>query len=208
MLCISSNDLSRQSGSYKNICEFYICDFYKGKKAKGKCQLVYKPGSVWRNLIKNSAWQPFIWYGCYHPSRATYPNDRPGNRLQAKLACHSYSVLLPVGFTLPHPLLDARWALTPPFHPYLHEQAVYFCGTFPEVTLAGRYPAPLFHGARTFLTFHLSVLRRRGCPTNWRAAYKTKTNACKPLKIASLTPPSPSRFRKENRAIFEKSLQK
>ena len=26
-----------------------------------------------------------------------------------------------------------------------------FCGTFPEVTLAGRYPAPYFRGARTFL---------------------------------------------------------
>jgi hypothetical protein len=26
-----------------------------------------------------------------------------------------------------------------------------FCGTFPEVTLAGRYPAPLPCGARTFL---------------------------------------------------------
>lgn len=47
MLCISSNDLSSQLGSYKNICEFY-----KGKKRKEKCQLVYKPGSVWRNLIK------------------------------------------------------------------------------------------------------------------------------------------------------------
>jgi hypothetical protein len=27
-----------------------------------------------------------------------------------------------------------------------------FCGTFPEVALAGRYPAPCFRGARTFLT--------------------------------------------------------
>jgi len=29
-----------------------------------------------------------------------------------------YSVLLPVGFTVPLPLPEARWALTPPFHPY------------------------------------------------------------------------------------------
>lgn len=35
------------------------------------------------------------------------------------LARHFYLVLLPVGFTLPHSLLNARWALTPPFHPYL-----------------------------------------------------------------------------------------
>ncbi|GES48235.1 hypothetical protein Rhsp01_04720 [Rhizobium sp. NBRC 114257] len=27
-----------------------------------------------------------------------------------------------------------------------------FCGTFPEVAPAGRYPAPCFRGARTFLT--------------------------------------------------------
>src|SRR5579863_5088435 len=29
--------------------------------------------------------------------------------------------------------------------------AVCFCGTFPEVALAGRYPAPCSRGARTFL---------------------------------------------------------
>ncbi|QFT31023.1 hypothetical protein FIV00_11085 [Labrenzia sp. THAF82] len=29
-----------------------------------------------------------------------------------------YSVLLPVGFTMPLLLPAARWALTPPFHPY------------------------------------------------------------------------------------------
>src|SRR5579863_4618348 len=29
--------------------------------------------------------------------------------------------------------------------------AVCFCGTFPGVAPAGRYPAPCFHGARTFL---------------------------------------------------------
>ncbi len=29
-----------------------------------------------------------------------------------------YSVLLPMGFTVPPALLPARWALTPPFHPY------------------------------------------------------------------------------------------
>ena len=29
-----------------------------------------------------------------------------------------YSVLLPMGFTVPSALLQTRWALTPPFHPY------------------------------------------------------------------------------------------
>jgi hypothetical protein len=33
-------------------------------------------------------------------------------------ACHPYSVLLPVGFTLPPALPQARCALAAPFHPY------------------------------------------------------------------------------------------
>ena len=33
-----------------------------------------------------------------------------------------------------------------------------FCGTFPGVAPAGCYPAPCFHGARTFLTRSLSAL--------------------------------------------------
>lgn len=32
---------------------------------------------------------------------------------------HPYLVLLPVGFAMPVPLPVPRWALTPPFHPYL-----------------------------------------------------------------------------------------
>lgn len=67
-----------------------------------------------------------------------------------------YLALLQVGFTLPPPLPGARCALTAPFRP--GPQAARrsggwydFCGTVPKVTLAGRYPAPCFHGARTFL---------------------------------------------------------
>ena len=33
-----------------------------------------------------------------------------------------------------------------------------FCGTFPRLAPAGRYPAPIVHGARTFLPGNLSVL--------------------------------------------------
>src|SRR6266446_639553 len=70
-------------------------------------------------------------------------------------ACRPYLVLLPVGFALPLPLLVARCALTAPFHPYLAGKPVrrsVLCGTFPRVAPAGRYPAPCFRGARTFLT--------------------------------------------------------
>jgi len=43
-----------------------------------------------------------------------------GNRLAKgkPTARCSYLVLLPVGFTVPLALPSARWALTPPFHPY------------------------------------------------------------------------------------------
>ncbi len=72
-------------------------------------------------------------------------------------ACRPYSILLPVGFTVPSPLPATRCALTAPFHPYpqLAPRGLggrfAFCGTVPGVAPAGRYPAPCFRGARTFL---------------------------------------------------------
>jgi len=91
------------------------------------------------------------------PTRAADPEMKPAG----KPTCCPYLVLLPVGFTLPPPLPAARCALTAPFHPCPHttaRQRFAFCGTFPEVALAGRYPAPYLRGARTFLphgtTFH------------------------------------------------------
>ena len=68
--------------------------------------------------------------------------------------CHPYSILHPVGFTVPRPLPAARCALAAPFRPYRTEGRRYaFCGTVPRKANppAGRYPAPLFRGARTFL---------------------------------------------------------
>lgn len=54
------------------------------------------------------------------PSRDR-PGRRPGNRLAASedAACRPYLVLLQVGFAVPAALPRPRWALTPPFHPYL-----------------------------------------------------------------------------------------
>ena len=60
---------------------------------------------------------------------------------------------LPCRKTLP----PARCALTAPFHPYPNGLAAFgrfaFCGAFPGVAPAGRYPAPFPYGARTFLRF-------------------------------------------------------
>ena len=65
----------------------------------------------------------------------------------------------------------AGWALTPPFHPYCKNAAVYLCCTCPEVSLGGRYPLSLPCGARTFLIRCLSACVR-GCPT-WLRKYCT-----------------------------------
>lgn len=100
------------------------------------------------------AWRPFIWDAGYPAPLAVNPNGSPktgpcrGEPRQRR----SYSTLLPVGFAVPLPLPVARWALTPPFHPGPRKRGWFvFCGTFPEVALAGRYPAPCLRGARTFL---------------------------------------------------------
>ena len=78
--------------------------------------------------------------------------DQPGRRNEDVpcIACRNrqgcgrpYSVLLPVGFTLPPLSPGARCALAAPFRPCPRDFAVLhgrfdFCGTFPEVALAGR----------------------------------------------------------------------
>src|SRR3954453_23201933 len=85
------------------------------------------------------------------PTRTTGLEAGPGAS-----ACRPYSVLLPVGFSIPSALLRPRGALTAPFFPSPDgpktvSRRFAFCGTFPGVTPAGRYPAPCFHGGRTFL---------------------------------------------------------
>ena len=87
--------------------------------------------------------------------------------------CRPYSVLLPVGFTMPFLLPGPRCALAAPFHPCPPEGFVperirrsALCGTVPGVAPAGRYPAPSFRGARTFLA---CLIDTRGRPTLWRS---------------------------------------
>ena len=110
-------------------------------------------------------WRPFILGACCHAPHATYPDGEPETALEGFPSHRPYSVLLPVGFTVPLLLPVARWALTPPFHP-CHDRSwrFAFCGTFPRVAPAGRYPAPCFHGARTFLH---EAKPRSGHPADW-----------------------------------------
>lgn len=50
--------------------------------------------------------------------------------------------------------------------PFRGHRRYTLCGTFPEVSLGGRYPPPLFRGARTFLV----ISRKRSCPASWHSA--------------------------------------
>ena len=96
---------------------------------------------------------PFIWDARYRTPHATNPGDDPEAGLDPKIR------VAPIRFCsrwgLPcRPCYQRRGALLP--HPFtltadLRPRRFAFCGTFPEVALAGRYPAPCFHGARTFL---------------------------------------------------------
>jgi hypothetical protein len=112
-----------------------------------------------------------IHLGCPSPNTSSdQPEWQPGNRLLALASRHHpYSVLLPVGFTLPRLLPATRCALTAPFHPcprFRNRWRFAFCGTFPEVTLAGRYPAPCLHGARTFLRIReFTAISRHNFPS-------------------------------------------
>ena len=99
------------------------------------------------------------------PGRRVQTSTSKSSRLRAKTSCRPYSVLLPVGFAVPPALPPTRCALTAPFHPYRDlrnaPRRSVLCGTFPRLAPAGRYPAPLVHGARTFLPGNLSVLPER-----------------------------------------------
>ena len=79
-----------------------------------KCQTACKPGSV----RPAGAGAMAIHLGRPLPDASRdLPGRRRGNAPRRRPACRPYSVLLPVGFTVPPPSPGARCALTAPFHP-------------------------------------------------------------------------------------------
>ena len=87
---------------------------------------IRKPGSVLNDSI-------IIYLGLPLPTGSrdlTRKLDGPPNTFLCGLA--------PDGVYLAGLSPNRRCALTAPFHPYPPQRAVYFCGTVPEVALAGR----------------------------------------------------------------------
>ena len=130
--------------------------FKSDSSAYGKCQPACKPGSVRAFALDDHSSGASVAGDFARPTRAA-GRKSPG----PEGPCRPYSVLLPVGFAMPPPLPAARCALTAPFHPCSRSELrerYPFCGTFPGVAPAGRYPAPFSRGARTFLPRALSSI--------------------------------------------------
>ena len=128
---------------------------------------VYKPGSVLTAI--------------YLALRLLVRSSRLHGTVGQTL-CSSTALLRDRVYIVKPVLLQAGWALTPPFHPCL--AAVYLCCTCPKVTLGGRYPLSLPCGARTFLIRGLSACVR-GCPT-WSRKYCTPSGAKCQISLQNL----------------------
>ena len=129
------------------------------KNARGPVSRVLSVALLRARLCGHSS-RPRLASGLKQPTRAASRN-RP--------VCRPYSVLHPVGFTVPALSPGPRCALAAPFRPYPSEAGRYpFCGTIPDPPsprlwrTAGRYPAPSFRGARTFLAGDKSPPRPPG----------------------------------------------
>ena len=120
-----------------------------------KGQMVCKPGSVRSKKRDDHSSRTIFAYGLMQPTRTA--DLKTGHHAVPIRSCSGR------GLPMPFPLPKKRCALTAPFHPYLPRQAVIFCGAFPRIAPAGRYPASCFHGARTFLT----LVKERDRPTIW-----------------------------------------
>ena len=97
-------------------------------------------------------------------------------------------VLLRMGFTRPPCLHDAGELLPHHFNltTALSVSAVCFCCTFPIVTYAGRYPASLPCGARTFLIYPEDIRDCQSYPKNYNInIYNTINFFCKEILTAS-----------------------
>ena len=120
---------------------------------------------------------------CSSPGRSGPLRDR---RLKSSGHLPAYLVLLRVGFTVPLMLPSTRWALTPPFHPYLRslardELAVCFLLHWPYLLLEKQAPDVIRHTALRSSDF--PPPRNIRCPT-WRQQTRAAAIARPPAQLS------------------------
>ena len=144
------------------------------------CQLACKPGSVRQSYP--CAMAIHLGRGLRRAS-CNQPGRQPGNRLEALRLTSGLPLRRYTGFRPPlfglapggvyratpvarsavrsYRTLSPLPRAAPCSRRTWRDRRFAFCCTFPEVTLAGRYPAPCLHGARTFLHQRRFPLRQR-----------------------------------------------
>ena len=143
--------------------------------------------------LTHSVW-PFIWSLRCRKLHATNPGGEPKTVLHTCACVPPLFGLAPGGVC--HAKLVAKFAVrsyrTVSPSPRVNSRQFIFCGTFPGVTPAGRYPAPYSRGARTFLPCTLSSLARAAIqPTGGLGLGAANEAVNKSLAIA----PSSTMFR-------------
>ena len=124
--------------------------------------------------MRGDRW-PFIWDARYRTPRATYPGGGAETRLLNKFNMPPLFGLAPGGVYPAAPVTGGAvrsyrtLSPLPAFAPEGFAGRFAFCGTFPGVAPAGRYPAPCSRGARTFLPLR----RRRGGRPSGRLARRS-----------------------------------
>ena len=126
---------------------------------------------------------PFIWDARYRTPRATNPGDGAESRLPSEDGASPLFGLAPGGVYRAAPVaggaVRSYRTLSPLPAGFGARRRFAFCGTFPGVAPAGRYPAPILRGARTFLPpaeagrrpsdrLALQELATQGCEFNAR----------------------------------------
>ena len=157
------------------------------------------------------------------PLQATSSNQ-PGRRSENRPETLRFRVT-PIRFCsrwgLPcHECYHPRGALLP--HPFTLTadklRRFAFCGAFPRVTPAGRYPAPCLHGARTFLSpcekrpsGQLAVLLRADADGGQAQSGLPRTNGgsfdpppvASKIESAEISPPTQHHYRSQCRRKFD-----
>jgi hypothetical protein len=175
-----TDSAQEDAGLILRISCFVPLEFAKRVQRPRKRQTACKPGSV-REIprVDRGTSRDDHSSGTRLTARLTRPTRAAGRERPRVLACNGrrgrpYSVLLPVGFTLPPPLPAARGALTAPFHPcptrVSTRRAVCFLWHFPW----GRPRRPLAGTVFPWSPdFPPSSRDNSGRPAVWRARHGT-----------------------------------